>query len=239
MDFVRIHKALAVIVVLQRIRPARAAEIKQNPRRHALHIVCCSQHGELSPVDLRLRLLREFILGRAVMAVFCPCSVFGDDDWLVRMRAGEECGQEAVIRSIPAAVFIEADDIEMRRETVADRIVRRNKACGRNLSRAVKSPCKIRKPAHKGEPGVRIRILIPHRPDDDARAVIIPLNQLRQLICRIFVCCGILKIDCPVNRNLLPQHHAHLIGQFRHLLVVRIMGQPHVIAAEFLRRLNC
>ena len=39
----------------------------------------------------------------------------------------------------------------------------------------------------------------------------------------------------PVDRNLRPDHDAHAVSSASHPLVVRIVGEPHIITTQFVR----
>ena len=69
---------------------------------------------------------------------------------------------------------------------------------------------------------------------DDARPIAIARDQIRELRLCVRERLRILPLDSPVDRHLFPQHQAQLVGDARHVLVVRVVREPHEVAAQLL-----
>ena len=60
-------------------------------------------------------------------------------------------------------------------------------------------------------------------------------DHLAQLALGVLQGGWIFPVNVPVHRNFRPHHDSHAVGEAGHVLAVRVMGQAHEIAAQFLR----
>ena len=75
--------------------------------------------------------------------------------------------------------------------------------------------------------------LVGYAPDDYVGAVLVAAYHIGKLALGIGVGIGIGPGNCPIDRNLGPYQDAHLLGFTYHILVVGVVGQTYVVAAQF------
>ena len=196
------------------------------------------QHRQLPPVEIGLVLLGEAGERVAVQARLRVGAKLADDDRLVvRGAPGESV---ALLRQpvVPADILVQAEHVEVGPQRIVDSLGVR--------SHRVMLQRRGQKPGRIGGAGVRHqrpqeararladRRLVPHRPEDHGGAVAVARDLLRQLRAGVGQRARVGPGDRPVDGDLRPDQQPQPIGGTGHLLVVRVVGQAHEVAAQLL-----
>ena len=70
-------------------------------------------------------------------------------------------------------------------------------------------------------------------PEDDGGLVAVAANHLGELLFGFCEDGGVVELKGPVVGDLGPDHEAETVGGAGHALVVRVVGEADVVAAEF------
>jgi len=225
-------------VLYLRQRPARRTEVAQDPGSHAAELRDFFQHRQRLAIKVGLEFLGEASAPVAVHALQGVAAKFADNNGLVVID--DPLRLRAIIGypDIPADVLVETDQVGYLGERVLDniraRIFRRGVALhgGRDQASRVEGPGV----GHEffQEDGARRGYgrLVGHGPDDDAGAVAVAGDQFCQLILRVGIGGRVVPMNRPVDGHFRPEQNAHLVGDAGHVLVVRIMREADVVAAE-------
>ena len=73
------------------------------------------------------------------------------------------------------------------------------------------------------------------RPENNRSFVAIAANFLAQLLLRLLEHRGVFKMLGPVDGDFRPDQDAHAVGRASHPLVMRIVDEAHIVAAQFAR----
>ena len=148
-----------------------------------------------------------------------------------RRGGGEGSCEPCEVRIVPAEIFVEADDVEARFEGVPDAPVLR-RAGRRDETGRIYLAGEPDEPAEEAGALRRVRRLVADAPQDHARPVAVPADQLGELVFRVRV--GVLgrEVDVPVDRDLLPEQEAFLVGDPGRAVVVRVVGEAQEVGVE-------
>mgnify|MGYP003671619038 FL=1 len=246
-------EAFAVVPVLDLCEgAARGAEVFEDPGGEALEEIGFFElvaPGELVLVKPYAELFGPDFVGVSIAVNrIAVKSLFDADSELAEDERFFPCGLEWEIGElvggvvVPTDVFVDGEDVgEFSEGVVYEDSVEvavvasghADEACGGDESGWVGGAGDGGEVSAECGLDLASLIFVSDGPDDDAGAVAVSVDHLGEVGLGVGAGDGVFEIEHPVDWDLGPDHESEFVGDFEHVLVVRVVGEADIVASEF------
>ena len=186
--------------------------------------------------DVGLELFAPAFVGGAVKTEFSVGTKLADDEWFLVVDLPFGLGDVGGFVLVPADIFVCTDDIERLAEWVIDNLGHvvgaDEKSCSDETGGVVLASIISKRGEEFGAVGI-VGCLVGHGPEDDRGLVAVAADHLVELALGKSQGMWIVEVAGPVDGDLRPYEEAETVCSAGHALVMRIVCETGVVAAEF------